>query len=110
MLSTSLVAVPAFIRVDPVMTSGPTSGTILIAAATDSAAVGLHVKKIVGQPLLRSVLHSTDNERGYAAGGNAHEHVVRPLSPRWANSLGAASRSVLCAFYGLAQGRWSSGD
>ena len=78
MLSTSLVAVPAFIRVDPVMTSGPTSGTILIAAATDLAAVGLQVKKDRRTTLLRGVLHAADNERGYAAGGNAHDHIGCP--------------------------------
>src|SRR6266550_1263354 len=43
MFSTSLVAVPAFILLDPAMTSGPTSITMATSAARASAESGLHV-------------------------------------------------------------------
>ena len=40
MFNTSLVAVPAFMRVEPVMTSGPTSGAITTSLSRSSCADG----------------------------------------------------------------------
>src|SRR5438132_3171163 len=47
MLRTSFVAVPAFIRLDPAMTSGPTSTTMAMSAARASAESGVHVIAMV---------------------------------------------------------------
>ncbi len=54
MLRTILVAVPAFMRVEPVITSGPTRGTIFTSASTSRAEEGLHVKKIAPAPMRRA--------------------------------------------------------
>ena len=47
MLSTIFCAVPAFIRVDPAITSGPTRGAMLIAAIRASGDLGFDVTPTV---------------------------------------------------------------
>ena len=49
-LSTSLVAVPAFRRVEPLSTSGPTTGVIARSATPDRSDWGLQESPIVGVP------------------------------------------------------------
>jgi hypothetical protein len=51
MLSTSLVAVPAFSRVEPLMTSGPTTGVIIRSAASASAEPSLQASPIAAAPI-----------------------------------------------------------
>ncbi len=51
MLSTSLVAVPAFMRVDPVIASGPTSGTTQSSTSSRISAAGsVQQRKTVRAP------------------------------------------------------------
>src|SRR5260221_9346919 len=50
MLRTIFCAVPAFIRVEPVIASGPTVGIIEISATLAIAESGLHVMHAVKQP------------------------------------------------------------
>ena len=54
MLSTSLVAVPAFIRVEPVRTSGPVAGVMASSAACDSAEPGTQLSPTVSAPRSRA--------------------------------------------------------
>ena len=50
MLSTSFCAVPAFIRVEPEITSGPTSGEIAMSAMPAMRELGLQERAIVSAP------------------------------------------------------------
>ena len=43
MLSTSFCAVPAFMRVEPISTSGPTSGQTATSTGSVNSARGVHV-------------------------------------------------------------------
>lgn len=52
MFRTSLVAVPAFMRVDPVRTSGPVAGVIAISATRAIAEPGTQVSATVSAPRL----------------------------------------------------------
>ncbi len=54
MLSTILWAVPAFMREEPVRTSGPTSVTIANPAARSSGELRLQVRAMVSEPWLRA--------------------------------------------------------
>ena len=54
MFNTSFCAVPAFIRVEPVIASGPTTGTIAISTDLVSADSGLHTIAAVKQPIDRA--------------------------------------------------------
>ena len=51
-LSTSLVAVPAFMRVDPVRISGPVTGVMAISATRAIAESGTQVSAMVRAPRL----------------------------------------------------------
>ena len=50
MLSTSLVAVPAFMRVDPAITSGPTKGVMAIWTERESSESGVQLIPTVNAP------------------------------------------------------------
>ena len=50
MFSTIFCAVPAFKRVEPATTSGPTTGTMLISAALVIGLFGTHVRATVSAP------------------------------------------------------------
>ena len=52
MFNTSLVAVPAFIRVDPAITSGPTRGVIAICTRRASGESGVQLIPMVSAPSL----------------------------------------------------------
>ena len=54
MLSTILVAVPAFSLVDPVSTSGPTPGAMMRSTKFWRSAPGQQVTKMIRRPLLRA--------------------------------------------------------
>ena len=54
MLRTSFCAVPAFIRVDPASTSGPTTGTIGTSTARVMAESGTQVTATVKAPMARA--------------------------------------------------------
>ena len=54
MLSTSLVAVPAFRRVEPAMTSAPTPGAIVRSTNVCSSVPGSQVTKMMRAPALRA--------------------------------------------------------
>ena len=51
MLRTSLVAVPAFIRVEPATTSGPASGSIAMSTARESSDPGVQLIPTVTAPI-----------------------------------------------------------
>jgi hypothetical protein len=53
MFKTSFCAVPAFMRVEPVTTSGPTRGAITTSASKRASEEGLAVTTIVTAPTLR---------------------------------------------------------
>ena len=50
MLSTSLVAVPAFMRVEPVRISGPVAGVMAMSAAWARGELGMQESPIVSAP------------------------------------------------------------
>ncbi len=56
MFSTSLVAVPAFSRVDPAMTSAPTPGAIVRSTNVCNSVPGSHVTKMIRVPTLRAIV------------------------------------------------------
>jgi len=68
MLSASFCAVPAFSRVEPVSTSGPTSISMAMSAAAPTAEFLLHVTPTVAQPTL------------FAYSSAAITYGVRPLA------------------------------
>ena len=53
-LRTSLVAVPLFIRVDPMIGSGPTSGQMATSTSSANWLRGLHVTNRVRAPISRA--------------------------------------------------------
>ncbi len=54
MLRTIFVAVPAFSRVDPAITSGPTAGAIVRSTNVCSSVFGSHVTKRIFAPAFRA--------------------------------------------------------
>ena len=54
MFSTSFWAVPAFSRVEPVMTSGPGRGQMVSSASLDIGESGLHTRAMAAAPLARA--------------------------------------------------------
>ena len=54
MLRTSFVAVPLFIRVEPMIGSGPTSGQMATSTSSENWLRGLHVTKSVRAPISRA--------------------------------------------------------
>ena len=54
MLRTSLVAVPAFIRVEPAMTSGPVRGSMATWTACESSEPGVQLMPMVSAPNSRA--------------------------------------------------------
>jgi hypothetical protein len=54
MLSTSLVAVPAFSRVEPAMISGPTAGAMIRSTKFCSSEPGQQVTKMILAPAFRA--------------------------------------------------------
>ena len=76
MFSTILVAVPAFNRVDPAMTSGPTSGAMITSTNVWSSLPGQQVTKMIFHPRPAGPGQRPPDELGQAAGGYPDEHVL----------------------------------
>ncbi len=90
-VSTSFCAVPAFIRVEPVTTSGPVSTVIRMSTSSGTGASGFPVTRAVAAPRCRAV-------RSAASTYGVRPEAVRPRTkspsatePR--NSAAAASSS-----------------
>ena len=109
MLSTNFCAVPAFIRVDPATTSGPTSGVMAISTARASSESGVQLIPTVTAPSRRAFRHRAQHIRRAPAGGNPHQHVARGESARLQIAR-AAGRIVFGGFRGAAQCRFPAGD
>jgi hypothetical protein len=58
MFSTILVAVPAFNRVDPAITSGPTAGAMVRSTNVCSSVRGSQVTKMIFEPALRALVNA----------------------------------------------------
>ena len=69
-------AVPAFMRLEPAMTSGPTSVTIATCAAFSSCEPRLQVTAIGLGALAARVLNGGDGEWSASAGGDADDDIV----------------------------------
>ena len=77
MFSTILVAVPALSRVDPLSTSGPTTGVIISWLTCSNWESRLQLNPIVNVADLPRVVQAADHVRRAAARGNAHQHIAR---------------------------------
>ena len=77
MFSTSFVAVPAFSRVEPLSTSGPTTGAIVRSTAGARSESALHARPIGERPDRPGVVARAEDVGRAAAGGDADEHVAR---------------------------------
>ncbi len=107
-LSTSLVAVPALRRVEPVTTSGPVSGRIVTSAAGSPATACTQVRKTVLAPSSRRARGAPDERRG-PAGRDADNHIV--AADLSLIHLGRAGlRGILSAFHRAADGDIPAGD
>ena len=110
MFSTSLVAVPAFSRVEPLSTSGPTTGVIARSTREMMSASGLHERPMVNAPSCAGVIDRAQHVGRPAAGGDADEHVVRRKA-RWpARSCGGEFGVVLGPLDGSRERRRAAGD
>src|SRR5471032_1813440 len=108
MFSTIFCAVPAFIRVDPESTSGPTSATISISAALPSSDLGLQTTAAVLAPFLRA--NSTAAMVwGASAGSNADDHVF-PGRFAFGHISFAVSTRILTALGSAAQRFFAAGN
>ena len=93
MFSTSFVAVPAFMRVDPVIISGPVSGSMGNSTARDSSESGVQLIPMVTAPSLRAspTAPSTYGVRPLAAiptraSPELKPHSSRSRAPIWGSS------------------------
>ena len=77
MFSTSFCAVPAFMRVEPAMTSGPTTGTIEISAALVIADPGTQVIAIVKRAGVSGIAHGADCIGRASRSRNSHQRIRR---------------------------------
>ena len=75
MFSTSLVAVPAFSRVEPLRTSGPTTGVMARSTRAMMSASGIARQADGERPELAGVIDGPEHIGRAAAGGDADEHV-----------------------------------
>ena len=76
MLSTILVAVPAFRRVEPAMISGPTAGAIWRSTKFWSSEPGQQVTKMIFAPALRARVSAAAHERRHAARRDADDDIL----------------------------------
>ena len=76
MLSTILVAVPAFSRVDPAITSGPTVSTMATSARSFSSDRGSQVMPMMRRFAARAARDGAPHERRDAARGNANDDIL----------------------------------
>ena len=90
MLRTSFCAVPAFSRVEPVSSSGPTTTSMPWSAAAPSALSALQDRPTVSAPSGAGVLDRADRVRR-AAGGGDRRPPCRPRSAASASRSAAAS-------------------
>src|ERR1039458_2738916 len=80
MFRTSLVAVPAFMRVEPATISGPVSGVMAICTARANSESGVQLMPAVTAPRRRAsaIAPSTYGVRPLAAAGSdSHQHIER---------------------------------
>ena len=82
MFSTSLVAVPAFSRVEPLSTSGPTTGVIARSTAADQLRVGIARQADGERAQPPGVVDRPEHVGRPPAGGDADEHVAAPKLER----------------------------
>ena len=109
MFSTSLVAVPAFSRVEPLSTSGPTTGVIARSTRGMRSESGLHDRPMVNAPSLAGVIDRPEDVRRAAAGGDADEHIGGGERDR-GEVAGGVLGVVLGPFDGPRQGGRAAGD
>jgi hypothetical protein len=109
MFSTSLVAVPAFMRVDPAITSGPTRGVIAIRAARESGESGVQLIPMVSAPSSIRGLHRAQHIGRPAAGGNSDQSVFGSETPL-GQIAPAVFRIVFRSLGGPRQRRFAAGD
>ena len=77
MLSTSLVAVPAFMRVEPVTTSGPVRGRIRMSTASSvSWGGGEQATRAVAALTTRRMLERTSHVWRGPGGGDADDEIT----------------------------------
>ena len=106
MFNTIFCAVPAFIRVDPATTSGPTSGTMGIATARASSESGVQLIPTVTAPSRARFRHRPQHIRRPPAGGDAHQHVAALKPPR-RKIAGPDGRIVFGGLGGAAERRFA---
>ena len=92
MLSTIFCAVPAFIRVEPASTSGPTTGTIATSTACAISDPGTQVTATVNAPSARARL-TAPIVYGVRPDAAMPTTASRALTPRPSRSRAPASRS-----------------
>ena len=109
MFNTSLVAVPAFMRVDPAITSGPTSGVIAIRARRASGESGVQLIPMVNAPKLVCRFHRAQHIRRAAAGGDSDQRVFAG-EPSIGKIAPACFRIVFRSLGGPRQRRFAAGD
>ena len=94
MLSTILVAVPAFMRVEPLTTSGPTTGVMLTSERVASSGSRLQLRPTVKAPDAAGVVERTDHVGRATAGGDADDDVGRTGRCRFfRSSIASAGKS-----------------
>ena len=109
MLSTSFCAVPAFRRVDPATTSGPTSGVMAISTARASSESGVQLIPTVTAPMRRAsaTAPSTYGVRPLAAMPTSTSRGAEPVGRQVADADG---RIVFGGFGRAAEGRFAARD
>ena len=108
MFNTSFCAVPAFMRVVPAMTSGPTSGAIAISTARESSESGRTADADRDGAQAVGFGDRAEHVGRAAAGGDADQHVARGKAAG-EEIADADGGIVLGGFGGAAQGGFAAG-
>ncbi len=109
--NTSLVAVPAFKRVEPVSTSGPTLGAITRfgRSACGIVQTGIETEQHGARATPLGLPQRAPNKRGASAGRNADHHVPAVYAAKL-DRVRAGHRIILGPFEGLPKRRRPAGQ
>ena len=109
MFRTNLVAVPAFMRVEPATISGPASGAMEISTARESSESGVQLMPMVRAPRRRASATRPEHVGRASAGGDPNQHILR-AEAALDEVAGADGRIVLGGFGGVGQRGFAAGD